>query len=170
MSTKICEQCGADGAKLYCYWPAVLCSECASNRVEARREKSPQSPQVRKIPNHWEPDHDAVLSPTTIRVPMVLIENSSGDRSWHPETMDPSTAERFAESMNCHRAGSATVFYIPVIVPTGSDIDNMLSTFRCSPVRAEITETIEENVFEEHTREMRAAGLLKTPERDGGKS
>lgn len=32
-----CESCGCEGAKLYCFWPARLCDECAKARTERER-------------------------------------------------------------------------------------------------------------------------------------
>lgn len=46
----LCETCGAEGAKLYCCWPARLCLDCARDRgnreLQQPNETEAASPQV----------------------------------------------------------------------------------------------------------------------------
>lgn len=132
-------------------------------RTDAAQEPTDDAgqPESRVVPNTGKPDNDGVLSPTMITVPMVLIENSNGDRYWHPEPMDHSTAKRFAESLECHHAGSATVFYVPIVMPMGSDVDDMISKFQCEPLRAKITETPITDPFAIVAERIKASAVQK---------
>ena len=111
---------------------------------------------VRPVPNSEEPTGDAALAPMTIVVPMILIESAAGDRYWHHEPMDRSTAERFAGAINCGGGSTAAIVEVPVILPRVGDIADVLSQLDCQPLRAQIVETVTENPYERTLQELRA--------------
>ncbi len=102
----------------------------------------------RTVPNVDEVTGDTVLAPMEIRVPMVLIENSIGDRYWHHEAMDRSAAERMASMISAGRGTqSAQIVDVPVVMPCAGDVVDVLNKFDAEPCRARLTEIVTPDPF-----------------------